>query len=331
MQRELIPATVITGYLGSGKTTLLNRILTGDHGKKIAVIVNEFGEVGIDGDLLVHSDEEIIELNNGCICCNIRGDLVRIIESFLERRLPIDCLVIETTGLADPGPIIQSFFVDEILVRNFSLNAIVTLVDAKHVSRHIQSPEASEQIAFADLIVVNKSDLVSQDEIEALQSSLNSMNPLAGLVATTHGDIDVDAVLQLKSFDIANALKIEPSILQEDSHVHEQGVNCVSLRFDGVMNGQLFNKWIYQFTQANGPNVFRSKGILNLDDAARRFVFQGVHMMLDGRPGKPWLPGESRTNQLVFIGRDLDADLIQEQVYACREHETTSFEARRDS
>jgi len=319
MRHELIPATVITGYLGAGKTTLLNRILTGDHGKKIAVIVNEFGEIGIDGDLLMHSDEEIIELNNGCICCNIRGDLVRIVESLLSRKLAIDCLVIETTGLADPGPIIQSFFIDELLVGNFSLNAIVTLVDALHVGQHIQSPEASEQIAFADLIIVNKIDLVPEAELDALQSTLKGMNSLAGVVTTTHGQVDVDALMQLKSFDISNALRIDPAIMQEDSHVHEQGVASVSLCFDGVVNGQLFNQWIYQFTQLHGADLFRSKGILNLDGAARRFVFQGVHMILDGRPGKPWLPGETRSNQLVFIGRNLDADLIRQQVFACRQ------------
>lgn len=319
MHHELIPATVITGYLGAGKTTLLNRILTGDHGKKIAVIVNEFGEVGIDGDLLIHSDEEIIEMNNGCICCNIRGDLVRIVDSLLRRNLPIDCLIIETTGLADPGPIIQSFFIDELLVGRFRLNAIVTLVDALHVSQHIQSPEASEQIAFADLIIVNKTDLVAGAELNALQSTLKAMNPLAGVVTTTHGQVDVDTLMQLKSFDISNALRIDPDLMEADSHVHEQGVTSISLSFDGVVNGQLFNQWIYQFTQLHGADVFRSKGILNLDGAARRFVFQGVHMTLDGRPGKPWLPSESRCNQLVFIGRDLDVEMIRQQVFACRQ------------
>jgi G3E family GTPase len=319
MHHELIPATVITGYLGAGKTTLLNRILTGDHGKKIAVIVNEFGEVGIDGDLLIHSDEEIIEMNNGCICCNIRGDLVRIVDSLLGRNLPIDCLIIETTGLADPGPIIQSFFIDELLVGRFRLNAIVTLVDALHVSQHIQSPEASEQIAFADLIIVNKTDLVAGAELNALQSTLKAMNPLAGVVTTTHGQVDVDTLMQLKSFDISNALRIDPDLMEADSHVHEQGVTSISLCFDGVVNGQLFNQWIYQFTQLHGADVFRSKGILNLDGAARRFVFQGVHMILDGRPGKPWLPSESRCNQLVFIGRNLDVEMIRQQVFACRQ------------
>jgi len=319
MNHELIPATVITGYLGAGKTTLLNRILTGDHGKKIAVIVNEFGEVGIDGDLLIHSDEEIIEMNNGCICCNIRGDLVRIVDSLLRRNLPIDCLIIETTGLADPGPIIQSFFIDELLVGRFRLNAIVTLVDALHVSQHIQSPEASEQIAFADLIIVNKTDLVAGAELNALQSTLKAMNPLAGVVTTTHGQVDVDTLMQLKSFDISNALRIDPDLMEADSHVHEQGVTSISLCFDGVVNGQLFNQWIYQFTQLHGADVFRSKGILNLDGAARRFVFQGVHMILDGRPGKPWLPSESRCNQLVFIGRNLDVEMIRQQVFACRQ------------
>lgn len=316
---ERIPATVITGYLGAGKTTLLNRILSGDHGKRIAVIVNEFGEVGIDGDLLLHSNEEIVELNNGCICCNIRGDLIRIIETLLNKNLGIDNLIIETTGLADPGPIIQSFFIDELLVNNFKLNAIVTLVDALHIGHHIHSPEASEQIAFADMIVVNKTDLIETDQVSELHSTLKSMNAMARVVTTTHGQVDVEEILQMKSFDIANALRIDPEILQEEAHTHDQDVTSVSLCFEGVVNGQLFNRWIVQFTQQHGADVFRSKGILNLNNAPRRFVFQGVHMTLDGRPGKPWVAGETRLNQLVFIGRHLDGEHIKQQVLACRE------------
>ena len=312
-----IPATVITGYLGSGKTTLLNRILTSDHGKKIAVIVNEFGEVGIDGDLLMHSDEEIVELNNGCICCNVRGDLIRIIENLLRRATPIDHLIIETTGLADPGPIIQSFFIDELLVSNFNLGSIVTLVDALHIDLHINAPEAGEQIAFADLVVVNKSDLVNQSELSSLCKKLRSMNSIATIVETTHAQLDINSVLCMNNFDLANVLAIEPNLLEEDEHEHDSDVTSVSLSFEGALNGDLFNRWIYKFTQEHGANIFRSKGILNFDDANRRFVFQGVHMTLDGRPGKPWRPAERRINQLVFIGRNLDGESIKEQVMSC--------------
>lgn len=312
-----IPATVITGYLGSGKTTLLNRILTADHGKRIAVIVNEFGEVGIDGDLLMHSDEEIVELNNGCICCNVRGDLIRIIENLLRRATPIDHLIIETTGLADPGPIIQSFFIDELLVSNFNLGSIVTLVDALHIDLHINAPEASEQIAFADLVIVNKSDLVNQSELSSLCKKLRSMNSVATIVETTHAQLDINSVLCMNNFDLANVLAIEPNLLEEDEHEHDSDVTSVSLSFKGVLNGELFNRWIYKFTQEHGINIFRCKGILNFDDASRRFVFQGVHMTLDGRPGKPWGPAERRINQLVFIGRNLDGESIKEQVMSC--------------
>lgn len=312
-----IPATVITGYLGAGKTTLLNRMLTADHGKRIAVIVNEFGEVGIDGDLLMHSDEEIIELNNGCICCNVRGDLIRIIENLLRRATPIDHLIIETTGLADPGPIIQSFFIDELLVSNFNLASIVTLVDALHIDLHINAPEASEQIAFADLVIVNKSDLVNQSELSSLCKKLRSINSIATIVETTYAQLDINSVLCMNNFDLANVLAIEPNLLEEDEHEHDSDVTSVSLSFEGALNGELFNRWIYKFTQDYGINIFRSKGILNFDDANRRFVFQGVHMTLDGRPGKPWGPAERRINQLVFIGRNLDGESIKEQVMSC--------------
>lgn len=316
---ERIPATVITGYLGAGKTTLLNRVLAGQHGKKIAVIVNEFGEIGIDGDLLEHSDEEIVELNNGCICCTIRGDLIRIINTLLQRKQPIDHLIIETTGLADPGPIIQSFFIDELLANHFKLSAIVTLVDALHINHHIHSSEAGEQIAFADLIVINKTDLVDEPELSQLRHQLRSINALAPMVSTTHAELDVLEIIQMNSFDIANALSIDPEILDEETHDHDQDITSVSLSFEGVVNGERFNRWIYQFTQQHGADVFRSKGILNLNDAPRRFVFQGVHMTLDGRPGRPWGPEETRVNQLVFIGRHLNAERIQHDLDACRE------------
>jgi len=317
IRTDPIPATVITGYLGAGKTTLLNRILNDNHSKKIAVIVNEFGEIGIDGDLLVHSDEEIVELNNGCICCNVRGDLIRIIDALLKREKPIDYLIIETTGLADPGPIIQSFFIDELLVNNFQLNAIVTLVDALHIDLHVDSPEASEQIAFSDLIVINKTDLVSQDLLDRLSARLRSMNAMARIVETTHAQLDVGSMLEMKCFDLANVLQIDPQILKEESHQHDNEITSVSLGFEGVVDGRSFHRWIGKFTQERGADIFRSKGILNLDDAKRRFIFQGVHMTLDGRPGRPWLADESRRNQLVFIGRNLDEEQIKQEMFAC--------------
>jgi len=312
-----ISVTVITGYLGSGKTTLLNRILTHEHGKKVAVIVNEFGDVGIDGQLVLNADEEILEMNNGCICCTVRGDLIRMIGNLMEKQEKFDHLVIETTGLADPAPVIQSFFVDEIMRAKTELDAIVTVVDAKHIWEHWDSSEAQEQIAFADVLLLNKIDLVSEEVLETLENRIRAMNAFAKVHRTQNCELAIDTILGVRAFDLKNALSIDPDFLSEAAHEHDETVSSISIVELGAISSNKLSTWLNQLVQAHGQNIFRMKGILNVDDEDRRFVLQGVHMLLDGRPGKAWKPNESRRNEMVFIGRDLQENLLKQGFQSC--------------
>lgn len=312
-----IPITVITGYLGSGKTTLLNRILTHEHGRRIAVIVNEFGSLGIDSQLVMSADEEIIEMNNGCICCTVRGDLIRIVGRLLENLEKFDRLVIETTGLADPAPVIQSFFVDEIMRSKTELDAVVTVVDVKHIWEHWDSHEAQEQIAFADAILLNKIDLVVPEQVDLLERRIRAVNPIAKIHRTQNCELEIDSVLGIKAFDLKNALAIDPELLSEDAHEHDRTVCAISIVEAGAINSTKLATWLDQLVQAQGQNIFRMKGILNVDNEERRFVFQGVHMLLEGRPGKPWQPHEQRHNEMVFIGRDLHEMTLREGFESC--------------
>ncbi len=317
MATATIPVTVLTGYLGSGKTTLLNRILTHEHGKKVAVIVNEFGEVGIDNQLVIDADEEIFEMNNGCICCTVRGDLIRIIANLMKRRDKFDHLVIETTGLADPAPVIQTFFVDEDMKDQINLDAVVTMVDAKHIHQHWDAEEAQEQIAFADVILLNKTDLVSEADLAALEQRITGMNAMAKVYRTQDAAVDMDSVLGVNAFDLTRALEIDPDFLGEDAHEHDETVGSVALVEAGEIDGQKLNGWLSNLLQTQGPNIFRMKGILNIQGEDQRFVFQGVHMLFDGRPDRQWKPDETRKNELVFIGRNLNAAQLREDFRAC--------------
>ena len=367
---DKIPVTVITGYLGAGKTTLLNRILTEQHGRRYAVIVNEFGEIGIDNDLVVGADEEIFEMNNGCICCTVRGDLIRIIEGLMRRRGRFDAIIVETTGLADPAPVAQTFFVDADVKDAARLDAVVTLADAKWlVDRLKDAPEAKNQIAFADVIVLNKTDLVSPAELAEVEARIRGINPYARLHRAIKAEVPLTAVLEQNAFDLERILEIEPNFLHAEEHdhahddhdhhhthhdhhhghEHNQGVNhapghhaeghghdhhdhdhhgheehaplkayhdedmqSVAIRHEGEVDPARFVPWLNELTQRDGPDILRCKGIIAFKDEPRRFVFQGVHMILDGDLQRDWREDEQRSSRLVFIGRKLKEAEIRE-------------------
>ena len=339
-----IPVTVLTGYLGAGKTTLLNRILSENHGKKYAVIVNEFGEIGIDNDLIIGADEEVFEMNNGCVCCTVRGDLVRILDGLMKRKGKFDAIIVETTGLADPAPVAQTFFVDEDVQAHARLDAVVTVADAKWLADRLKdAPEAKNQIAFADVIVLNKTDLVSKGELAEVEARIRAINPYAKLHRTERCAVALSDVLERGAFDLDRILEIEPEFLHADDghdhshhghhhhghdhshaeshgglkHYHDEDMQSLSLRSDVPLDPTMFMPWLQDLVAKEGAKILRSKGILSFRDDDDRYVFQGVHMMLEGDHQRKWKDGEKRESRLVFIGRDLPEDLIRDGFSRC--------------
>ncbi len=317
---DQIPVTVLTGYLGAGKTTLLNRILSENHGRKFAVVINEFGELGVDNDLVVDADEEVFEMNNGCICCTVRGDLIRIIGGLMKRKGRFDGIIVETTGLADPAPVAQTFFVDEDVKRATKLDAIVTVVDAKHLPARLKdSAEAQEQIAFADIIVLNKMDLVSAAEADEVERLIKAINPYAEIRRSTKSDVPLDAVIGRDAFNLARILEKEPDFLSgEDHHEHDSEVNSVSFEVSKPIDAEKFNAWISQLLQTKGQDLLRTKGILYYAGEDRRFAFQAVHMIADGDYIGDVKEGDPRKSKIVFIGRDLNRPQLRRGFEACQ-------------
>ena len=338
------PVTVLTGYLGAGKTTLLNRILTEDHGKRYAVIVNEFGEIGIDNDLVVGADEEVFEMNNGCVCCTVRGDLIRVVQGLMKRqgsKGAFDAIIIETTGLADPGPVAQTFFVDDDVKAKTRLDSVTTLVDAKHVLLRLgDSREAREQIAFADQIVLNKTDLVSEDDLRMIEARLRRLNPLAPIHRAQRSNVPLDAILGRGGFDLSRIVELEPEFLNpahgepghvhdedcdqdhghhhaHDDHVHDDDIKGISLRLDRPVDGIKVTRWLNDLLALQGPNILRAKGILDVKGEDRRLVFQAVHMILEGDFQRDWTDKDQRYSRMVFIGRDLNEGQLKAGFEAC--------------
>jgi G3E family GTPase len=314
-EASMVPVTILTGFLGSGKTTLLNRILKEEHGQRIAVIENEFGEVGVDNEIIETGDEQIVEMNNGCICCTVRGDLIRILGTLREKRdqgaLKFDRVVIETTGMADPGPVAQTFFTDEEIGNYYLLDSIITLVDAKHAPKQLDEfHEAQEQVGFADRILLSKTDLVSEQEAEQLSHRLKKMNPRAPIKKVHFGNAPIAEVLDIRGFNLNAILELDPQFLTDVQHEHHDEVESFVFRSDKPFNGDKLEQFLSGMIQMYGPDLLRYKGVLWMKGNPRRVVFQGVHMMMGGDLGKPWAKGEKKSSLLVFIGKKLPKDLF---------------------
>lgn len=320
MRLNKIPTTVITGFLGAGKTTLVNHLLEHVRPARVGIVVNEFGEVGIDGDLIVADEDALVEINNGCVCCTVRKDLVKSVSELLEHSgEPLERLIVETSGLADPAPVLQTFLAAPDVRERVELESVIAVVDAHHFHEQLHDEIAREQVVFADHIIINKTDIASAEDVTALITRIRTLNPTAAIDIARHGAVDVGTVFGIRHFSLDALLSVEPDLLDENAHDHEHDNSIASCSFviPAPLDAARFNRWANQLVQNHGQQLLRMKGVLNLHEERRRLHFHSVHMLLDSSFGKAWAQDEPRGSKFVMIGRDLDMAAMREGLLGC--------------